>query len=215
LNQAHKHQLKSKMKNNIKKAAVLIVFFTLGLQHLQAQSEYKLADSKNIAMKLSGTSTLHKWDMNARKFSGNASFDFKPGSITELASLKSLTFLLAVANLSSGEKRLDKNAYKALKAKQFKNITYKLTSATVSPEGGDKYLLKTHGELTVAGVTKEIMMDVHCQVNGDGTITCTGTDTLNMTDYQVKPPTFMLGAMKTGNAITLDFTMVYKKQVTG
>jgi polyisoprenoid-binding protein YceI len=203
------------MKNNIKKMGLLIGFFVLGLHYLQAQSVYKLADSKNIAMKLSGTSTLHKWDMNASIFSGRASFDFKPGSTKELASLKSLTFLLAVANLSSGEKGLDKNAYKALKSKQFKNIAYKLTSATVSPEGGDRYLLKTHGELTIAGVTREIMMDVHCVVNSDGTITCTGTDTLNMTDYQVKPPTFMLGAMKTGDALTLDFTMVYKKQVTG
>jgi len=32
-----------------------------------------------------------------------------------------------------------------------------------------------------------------------------------MTDYQVKPPTFMGGAMKTGDALTLDFTMVYNK----
>jgi polyisoprenoid-binding protein YceI len=203
------------MKNILKKSAVVIVLCTLGLQQLRAQSVYKLADSKSIAMKLSGTSTLHKWDMNASIFSGRASFDFKPGNNTELVSLKSLTFKLAVANLSSGEKGLDKNAYKALKTKQFKNIAYKLTSATLSSEGGDKYLLKTHGELTIAGVTKEIMMDVHCVVNHDGTITCTGTETLNMTDYQVKPPTFMLGAMKTGDALTLDFTMVYKKQVTG
>lgn len=185
-----------------------------GLHQLQAQSVYKLADSKNVTMKLSGTSTLHKWEMNASVFSSKASFDFKPGSNKELASLKSLTFSLEVANLSSGEKGLDKNAYKALKTKDFKNIEYKLTSVTISPESGDKYLLKTHGALTIAGVTKEIMMDVHCLVNSDGTITCTGTETLNMTDYQVKPPTFMLGAMKTGDALTLDFTMVYKKFIT-
>jgi hypothetical protein len=32
-----------------------------------------------------------------------------------------------------------------------------------------------------------------------------------MTDYSVKPPKFMLGAMKTGDAITLNFTLVYQK----
>ena len=202
------------MKNNIKKIAALLAFLAIGLHQLQAQSVYRLTDSKNIAMKLSGTSTLHKWDMNASKFSGKAFFDFKPGSKTELAALKSLTFILAVANLSSGEKGLDKNAYKALKAKQFKNIAYKLISATISTEGAGRFLLNTHGDLTIAGVTRQITMEVHCVVNSDGTITCTGTDTLNMTDYQVKPPTFMLGAMKTGDALTLDFTMVYKKQVT-
>ncbi len=208
------NQKSSTMKNSIKKLLALITFLAVSLHQIQAQSVYKLSDSKNSAMKLSGTSTLHKWDMNASVFSSKASFDFKSGSTTELASLKSLVFALAVANLSSGEKGLDKNAYKALNAKQFKDISYKLTSATVSSEGSSKYLIKAHGELTIAGVTKEIVMDVHCMVNADGTIACTGTETLNMTDYQVKPPTFMLGAMKTGDALTLDFTMVYKKQAT-
>ena len=55
-------------------------------------------------------------------------------------------------------------------------------------------------------------MDVYCLLNKDGTVTCTGSYTLKMTDYDVKPPTFMLGAMKTGDSITLNFTMVYKKQ---
>jgi hypothetical protein len=53
-------------------------------------------------------------------------------------------------------------------------------------------------------------MDVHCTVNSDKTITCTGSGKMNMTDYNVAPPTFMSGAMKTGDAITLAFTMVYK-----
>jgi len=203
------------MKNKNKQIWVLIAIFTFAFSILRAQSVYKLNDSKEIAMKLSGTSTLHKWDMNAGSFTGQALFGFKPGSATELTSLKSLTFVLAVINLSSGEKGLDKNAYKALKSGQFKDIVYKLISATVSPESGNKYLLKTHGNLTIAGVTKEVTMDVYCVVNKDATITCTGTDKLNMTDYQVKPPKFMLGAMTTGDAVTLDFTMVYKKQVTG
>ena len=46
-------------------------------------------------------------------------------------------------------------------------------------------------------------MDVYCTVNKDESITCTGTNKMNMTDYNVKPPTFMAGAMKTGDAITL------------
>ena len=199
------------MKNNIKKIGVLIALLTLSLYQLKAQSVYKLIDSKDITMKLSGTSTLHKWDMNASIFKGHASFEFKAGGVTDLTSLKSLTFVLPVANLSSGEKGLDKNAYKALKTTQFKNIVYKLTSATVSPQSGSKYLLKTGGNLTIAGVTKPITMDVECVVSAEGIITCTGTHELNMTDYAVKPPKFMLGAMTTGDAVTLSFTMIYKK----
>jgi hypothetical protein len=201
------------MKNNIKQILILTTICIIGFSSLlKAQTSYKIIESKDIDMKLSGTSTLHKWAMNARTFSGEAQFGFKPGSTRELTSLKDLTFSLAVLDLKSGEKGLDKNAYKALKTKEYKDITYKLISATISPEKDNKYLIKAQGNLTIAGVTKVVSMDVYCVINDDATITCTGSDKLNMTDYQVKPPSFMLGAMKTGDAITLDFTLVYKKQ---
>jgi len=178
---------------------------------LYSQSVYKIYESKDIDMKLSGTSTLHKWTMDTKTFDGDGQFNFKPGTSDILISIKNLNFSLAVQDLKSGEKGLDKNAYKALKSDQYKDIDYKLTSAIVSPGTGNKYLVKTHGNLTIAGVTKQIIMDIACIVNKDGTITCTGSYKLEMTDYQVKPPTFILGAMKTGDAITLDFTLVYKK----
>jgi len=198
------------MKNNIKQTLVLTAICIMGFSSmLHAQSLYKINDSKDIDMKLSGTSTLHKWAMDAKSFSGNADFTFK--SAGQLSTLTSLTFALAVADLKSGESGLDKNAYKALNSKEYKDITYKLLSATITPKEDGVYLIKAHGNLTIAGVTKEVLMDVTCSVNKDGTITCTGSQTLNMTDYAIKPPKFMLGAMKTGDVITLDFTLVYKK----
>ena len=196
------------MKNIFKYIPLMVAFGIISFSSaLYAQTAYKIADSKNNNMKLSGTSTLHDWTMNAQVFSSDAQFVL---AAHQLRSVKALTFSLAVADLKSGESGLDKNAYKALKASDNKNITYKLSSATVSAEG-NKFLIKTRGNLTIAGVTKEVMIDVHAVVNADETITCTGSEKLNMTDYQVKPPKFMLGAMKTGDAITLDFTLVYKK----
>jgi len=194
------------------KQVLVIAISILGFSSiLHAQATYKINDSKDIDMKLSGTSTLHKWAMDAKNFSGQAQFGFNSGNASQLNSLKSLTFSLVVQDLKSGDKGLDKNAYKALKTGQYKDIDYKLSSATVSPGKGNKYLLKTKGDLTIAGVTKEVDMDVYCVVNPDATVTCTGSDKLVMTNYKVKPPTFMLGAMKTGDAITLNFTLVYKK----
>lgn len=201
------------MKNIFKQISLLVAISAIGFSSsLQAQSTYKLSDSKDINMKLSGTSTLHNWTMNAQTFSGEAQFSFKAGNEHQLNSLRALTFSLAVLDLKSGETGLDKNAYKALKSNDYKNISYKLVSATISPEKENKFLIKTHGNLTIAGVTKEVTINVYGVVNADETITCTGSEKLNMTDYQVNPPKFMLGAMKTGDAVTLDFTLVYRKQ---
>jgi hypothetical protein len=200
--------MKMKFVQKLSMMAICLMGIT---QILYAQSIYKISDSKGIDMKLSGTSTMHNWTMDAKTFSGQAEFGFKPGNANQLNSLKGLTFSLVVQNLKSGESGLDKNAYKALKSGQYKDIEYKLLSATIMPGKENKYLIKTQGNLSIAGVTKQVSMDVYCTVNQDASITCTGSDKLEMTDYKVKPPTFMLGAMKTGDAITLNYTLVYKK----
>jgi polyisoprenoid-binding protein YceI len=149
--------------------------------------------------------------MNTGTFTGNAQFNINPKLSSQLVSLGSLSFSLPVLNLKSGESKLDKNAYKALKTDRYKNIVYKLRSSKVMAGKNKGYLVKTQGDLTVAGVTKSISMDVICTVNPDASITCTGSEKLKMTDYNVEPPKFMAGAMKTGNNITLDFIIVYRK----
>lgn len=197
---------------NYLKTRTFLLFICIACSSMMyAQTAYKLKEGTTTSMKLSGTSSLHKWSMNSKTFDGDAQFNFKAGDAGTLTSIKSLSFILPVLTLKSGEKGLDKNAYKALKTGTYKNILYKLTSATISTVTGNKYLVKTLGNLSIAGVTKAIAMDVYCTVNKDESITCTGTNKMNMTEYSVKPPTFMGGAMKTGDAITLDFTMVYKK----
>ncbi|HKR06828.1 MAG TPA: YceI family protein [Bacteroidia bacterium] len=198
---------------NFKHALALATICITGFsQILPAQSTYKLSGSKDNNMKLSGTSTRHDWVMTAHAFTGEAQFGFNPENENQLTSLESLTFSLPVLNLKSDKKKLDRNAYKALKTGLHKNIIYTFISATILPEGENEYLVRTIGNLSIAGVTKEVTMNVNCIVGKDSAITCTGSYKLKMTDYEVKPPSFMLGAMKTGDAVTLDFTMVYKKQ---
>jgi polyisoprenoid-binding protein YceI len=192
--------------------ALSFVLVIGSMQLIHAQTKYKIQETKDIDMKLSGTSTLHNWTMETQIFTGEAQFGFKSGNV-QLNSIKSLSFNLNVKDLKSGEKGLDKNAYKALKTDQYKDIVYKLSSAVIMPEKDGRYLIKTQGNLSIAGVTKDVAMDVYAVVNKDGSITCTGSDKLLMTDYQVKPPKFMLGAMKTGDAITLNYTIIYKKDL--
>lgn len=173
-----------------------------------SQISYTINGSNDNYIKLSGTSTLHKWDLQTKIFTSKAKFEIIGNKIIDI---KSLVFALAVQNLKSGEKALDKNAYKALKATEFKNINYTMSTAKVSAEKVDNYLVKTTGKLKVAGITKLINMDVKCQSDKTDSIKCNGNHKLKMSDYGVKPPTFMLGAMKTGDEMTLNFTFNYSK----
>ncbi len=200
------------MKNTLK---MLTMMFTciIGLHNLgYSQSTYEIENTEDVDMLLLGTSSIHDWEMAAKTVTGEAKFVFKSDSAIALIALDSLTFVLEVEDLESDHSKLRKNAYKALKSDEFENIQYKLSSSIIFSEKGG-YLLITFGELTIAGVTKEIEMDVHVVVNENSTITCTGTYHLKMTDYGVKPPSFMFGAMKTGDDITLEYAVVYKKSV--
>lgn len=132
---------------------ILIVLTNIGF----AQSIYKIQKNDTIDMKLKGTSTLHDWEMDAITATGDVQFIFKSANVNELTLLKSLAFNLLVTDLKSDSKGLDKNAYKELITDAFKDILYKLSTSTLSPQN-EGYLLKTKGKLTVAGVTKEIAM---------------------------------------------------------
>ncbi len=190
---------------------ILAIIAMIGIPHFgYTQTLYNIQNTNDVDIKLSGTSTLHDWEMDATKAKGAGQFIFAANSESELISLNSLTLSLKVKDLQSDSKGLDKNAYKALKTDTHKEINYHLTSSTLSNEGVG-YLLKTIGKLTIAGVTKDINMDMHVVVNENKTITCTGSISLRMTDYNVEPPSFMMGLMTTGDETTLGFEVVYIK----
>lgn len=106
---------------------------------------------------------------------------------------------------------MDSRAYTALKEKAYNAIVFVLTSATIVPGQKNEFQVKGKGNLSIAGVTRPVTLEVTGLVNADGTITCKGVEKLKMTDYQIKPPVFMLGALKTGDELTIDFTLVVKK----
>jgi hypothetical protein len=170
----------------------------------------KAAAAGDAYIKVSGTSNLHDWTMEAKSISCSAKFHFITGN-DRPESLTALTLSVPVQDLKSGKSSMDSRAYTALKAQQFTAIEFVLTSATITPAEKNQFQVKSMGSLSIAGVTKPVAMNAACLVKADGTITCSGSAKLKMTDYQIKPPTFMLGTLKTGNDLTIDFTLVVKK----
>lgn len=196
------------MVKELKSLVIVLLCLTVFPSIGYSQSIYRVKETKDINIKLLGTSTFSDWEMAALTSGGEAKFIFKPGSKRDLDSLVSLSFAIKVTDLKSDSDKLNENAYEALKSEKYKYIRYKLTSSTISPQKGG-YLLKSTGNLTIAGVTKATMMDVQALVNDDGSVTTKGIYKLKMTDYNVEPPTFFWGAMKAGDDLILDFTIVY------
>ena len=188
---------------------LLIAFLLFASTAIQAQIGFEIGTNSENTIVISGNSTFHDWTMKSKTFTGSAQFDLIPGN--DIKGLKVLELSLPVLKLKSNKRALNKNAYKALKTDQFKNIKYKLTSAKVIGEKEYKFQIATVGNLTIAGVTKEVNIDIYCMANKNGSITCTGKYKIKMTDYKVEPPYFMGGLMTTGESITIDFTMRFER----
>jgi len=164
--------------------------------------------SSGSSVQISGTSTLHAWDMKSQQVVSKAVFEMN--SQDQLVELTSLSFSLDAKSLKSDNRRLDNNAYDALETDKYEKITFQAATATVSP-GGTGQKVKVTGKLQIAGVTKDKTIEATCTLQSDKSIRCTGETKLKMSEFGVKPPSFMLGAMKTGDEITISYDIIYKK----
>lgn len=156
-----------------------------------------------------GTSTLHKWSCTDKGASGtiNVSTDllqepkmgieFNTGSI-----------VIPVDQLDSGERGMNRKIYGALKLKKYPTINYQLTSARVASVSDTAFTLQTTGKLTIAGTTKTVDIMASGKKQADGSLLFTGKKELKMTDFKVKPPTAMLGAIRSGDDITIRYHLV-------
>lgn len=169
-----------------------------------AQVKYHTRD--NVKSEIKGTSTLHDWSMKATRGECNAVFTLNPAS--QLTGLTSLSFTMPVEGLKSDKSSMDKNAYKALKSAQNPMISYNLTSASVAQDGS----VKCFGKLTIAGATVDTELMATAKVNADKSIAVSGSKKISMKDFNIAPPSFMLGTIKTGNDITLKFDLTLARE---
>ena len=106
---------------------------------------------------------------------------------------------------------MDKKCYKALLYKEHPNINYKFKSIKeIKLKVDNTYTATLSGALTIAGKTKlaEILVEI---ILKDDNINIKGKKALKMSDFDVKPPTALLGTIKTGNDITIEFNLNYTK----
>lgn len=188
---------------------IVMLLFVLSPMAIMAQTAYKLVPGKNNTIKVLGKSNVHDWTMNSTGIESQGAFKFNTNG--ELIDLVSLKFMVQAKSLKSEKESMDTRTYKSLKADLFPKITYQLTFASITMVQANKYSIQTTGNLTIAGKTQTISMKVSALVNMDGSISCHGAEKLMLTDYGIEPPSFMLGAMKVGNDLVIQFDLTYIK----
>lgn len=186
------------------KTILLAIMATMAFSFASAQAKFGAKD--NITIKVTGTSTMHDWEMKSN--AGECSATFALDSEGAITKFESMSFSVSSKALKSGKTAMDKNAYKALKADQHSKISAVLVSGEVSSKDKINYTLKGKMKLTIAGQTRETDIVATAKRINDTSFSIKGEKNIKMTDYGMAPPSFMMGAVKTGDAIELGFDLV-------
>jgi polyisoprenoid-binding protein YceI len=185
-------------------AAVLLA----GAVSVEAQVRYQATPKSTV--KLEGTSTVHDWTVEGKIIGGSIEFASEealdPAKTAGEVKAK-VDVSIPVSSLQSGKKLMNEIMHDALKIKDHKAITYTLKDMKPQArKAGEPLKFDTKGDLTVAGIKKEIDMVVTLVPDGNK-LKATGSKQLKMTDFGIKPPApaVGLGLIKTADEVTVTF----------
>jgi polyisoprenoid-binding protein YceI len=179
---------------------ILLLFFIASSTFGFAQKTLTL-DAKP-QLKISGTSSLHDWDMVSETATGKL-----VGTVdgNKLTAITSLVVEMPAESIKSGKGGMDKNAYKALKTNQYKTVKFDLKAAAKNTDGTWNFT----GTFSISGVTKSVTLKIKETIIG-GQSVFEGSYSFKLTDYKITPPTALMGTVKTGDDVKISFTLKFK-----
>ena len=144
-------------------------------------------------------------DPSAPEPAGAAGLD----SLVRAAGVDGAEFELPVASLHSDRKGLDRNMYRAMKADSFPTIRFHLTRYAPRARGasGDTLDLSAEGTLTVAGRTRPVALSARL-VRQAHALWLEGSQDLLMTDFDIRPPTMMLGTLRVADRVIVRYRLL-------
>jgi polyisoprenoid-binding protein YceI len=176
-----------------------------------AQQSVRLALLPGSTLQVEGTSTMHGFTCKTDQMEAYIDVDpaFRMKQLTEVSHpIVKTRVVIPVKSLKCGEGKMNDNMYSTLQADKNPTITYVLS--TYSLEGNSTataFGASTEGVLTIVGKDKTIAMPLKVTRLADGAASATGTANLLMTDFGIKPPKFMFGALRVGNAVKVSFNI--------
>jgi hypothetical protein len=184
------------------KKLMILIFIALPTIFINGQDNLKLIHSK---MTVNGTSSMHDWTMSAENVSLNGDLLLNGRSVDNF---RNITVMIEAASLKSEKGSImEKNTYKALKASEHPKIKFELLKSQVTSMEGNRYKIKSTGVLSVAGVSNNINLEATLQALPSNQWKLTGKKELSMADYGIEAPKFLMGTLKTGDLVTIEFDL--------
>jgi polyisoprenoid-binding protein YceI len=195
------------MRNTLLTVSALMAAATVA--GAQGASAIRLRLEPGTELSIEGTSNVHGFHCKTNKI--NAYIDVDPGYTKDLTKVArpivSVKVNIAVKSLKCGNGKMDENMYNTLKADENQLIKYTLSGYDILDGSASAFAAKTTGTLTILGKDKIVAMKIDAARLNEGKATAQGEETLLMSDFGIKPPSFMFGTLKVGNEVKVKFNL--------
>jgi polyisoprenoid-binding protein YceI len=122
---------------------------------------------------------------------------------------KDVQVTIPVKTIKSTEGRMmDNKTYEAFQSDTHPTITFAVPLSQVTVDESRNIVIKASGKLTMAGTTRPVVIEARGKVLPNGDLQIAVAQHINMIDFNMKPPTVMMGAIKVGDAVTVVVDLV-------
>lgn len=189
---------------------LLLALLTLAPLMGSAQSTEYIVDESST-MVITGTSTIHDWEADVEEFNLDVSLD---PTLLEKEPLEvpvsALALTVPVNAIESGKGGMNRRINGALKEKDHPQIMFNMTSVELADtvQSAESFTLILKGNLNVAGFEKEVSFPVTGAKIDVANYRFEGSYGINMKDYEVDPPSAMLGTIRSGEEVEIIFDIL-------
>lgn len=199
--------------------SILLVLIALGLSGGELFSQSTFRAHENSRLWIEGRSNVNTFECMAQEYIAEAILPEIQNQQIDEAELPevniednvTITVGIKVDGFECGRSRMNRDLKEALNSDEFPEITFTLRNATALtiPENiEDGFELEVEGSLTVAGVTREITFQSQGYYMSDGRIRAIGSKSIKMSDFNVEPPTALLGLVKAEDELNVRFDLI-------
>jgi len=194
------------MKKNRIPSSLKIFLMLVSLNWISSRAAFSQDHYQTVAgseVLVGGTSTLHDWESETEQVQGKAVLALDKG---EVSSIEDLEVRVPVKSIRSGKSAMDKKTHEALEADSHPYIVFNQSSVkSLGP-----YQVVLSGDLNIGGVVRKVELEAGYSVNGSS-VTFSGTLPIKMSDFEIDPPTALMGTIKTGDEIVLNYKGVFSR----
>lgn len=162
-------------------------------------------------MTIEGRSNWQSWSLEVKEIGIQADLSItKQGFISLVGPV---VMMAKAAHISAPRPSLiDRNVVATLKADKHPYISFNLLQIDTRDLKYGVTLMKTRGTLSIAGVNKEIEMDVFGRVLPNADVEIWGMKDLDMRHFDIKPPTAFWGIIRSEGQIKINFDIIMRAE---